>query len=279
MLIIILWRGKNMNKKIILLSLAAVALVLLTGFTPALASPKNNLLALKNDLVTIEVNHYIGRQTKQIQTKVTVQDAEEIRQYLKELYDARERNDHQAILKYETLLNQKGIFGDSYQNIYSKTNSIPALKQTKLQSYFATGAGENISNNFCYFNALGEGIVAWWLAAKIWEGIVRIIKNASSAIVALILYIIFLPIFVVTLLLTNLIPFRILTPVGILYLRNGTISTLGANGLQRVTVGEEGFNVNLSWFTGITINILPTENRKSFLFVSGFALKAEGETA
>lgn len=268
-----------MNKKIIVLSLAAVTLVLLTGFTPALASPNNNLLALKNDLVTIEVNHYLGRQTKQIQTKVTVQDAEEIRQYLKELYDARERNDHQAILKYETLLNQKGIFGDSYQNIYSKTNSIPALKQTKLQSYFATGAGENISNNFCYFNALGEGIVAWWLAAKIWEGIVRIIKNASSAIVALILYIIFLPIFVVTLLLTNLIPFRILTPVGILYLRNGTISTLGANGLQRVTVGEEGFNVNLSWFTGITINILPTENRKSFLFVSGFALKAEGETA
>ena len=74
-----------MNKKIMSLSILTAVIILLTGCTPALASPKNNLLAVKNDLVTIEVNHYLGRQTQQIRTMVTASDAEQIRLYLTEL--------------------------------------------------------------------------------------------------------------------------------------------------------------------------------------------------
>jgi len=265
-----------MNEKIILISFLAVVLVVATGFTPALASPQNNLLSIKNDLVTIEVNHHLGRQTKQIKTMVTVPEAEEIRQYLCKLYDAQERNDYQAILKYEAFLNEKGIFGEHYQKISPKPHGLSVLEQTTLPYQFTSLADENISNTFCYFHAIGEGLVAWWLALQVLEGIITMIKNTSSVIVALIILLIFLPFFVLTMLVTNLIPFRILAPTGVLSLKNGTISALGTEGVQRVTVGAESYAVNLSGFTGITINIPPINDRKSFLFVSGFALKAEG---
>ena len=44
-----------MNKKIISLSILTATIILLTGFTPALASNKNNLTSIKSELVTIEV--------------------------------------------------------------------------------------------------------------------------------------------------------------------------------------------------------------------------------
>ncbi|HUT00391.1 MAG TPA: hypothetical protein VMY59_08755 [Candidatus Thermoplasmatota archaeon] len=265
-----------MNKKIVIVSLATAVLVLLTGLTPALASNNSNLPTIKNDLVTIEVNNYLGRQTKQRYTTVTASDAEQIRQYLIELYNAQERNDHQGIVTYEALLNEKGIFGESYQKFYSNNDGMTLIEKTRLLKLPSSLAGENISNSLCYFNAIGEGLVAWWLALLVWQGIVRMIQNVSSIIVQLILLLTFLPFFVLTMFFTNLIPFRILAPTGVLSLKNGTISALGLSGLQRITVGAEPYAVNLSGFTGITINIPPVNNRTAFLFVSGFALKAEG---
>jgi len=265
-----------MNKKIVILSVFTAVIIFVTGFTPALASNNNNLLAMNNDLVTIEVNHYLGRQQKQIRTIVTAGEAEEIRLYLTELYEAQERNDYQAISKYESLLNEKGIFGHQYQKIISKNAGLSLIENLNHPDYFISQAGENISNRFCYFNAIGEGIVLWWLGLQVWEGIVKIIKNASNFFEALVLLLVFLPFLVLTMFFTNLIPFRILAPTGALSLKNGTMSCLGLNGFQKVTVGAEAYGVNLSWFTGITINLLPTNNRTAFLFVSGMALKAEG---
>jgi hypothetical protein len=265
-----------MNKRIVFVSLAIAVLVLLTGLTPALASNNSNLPTIKNDLVTIEVNNYLGRQTKQRYTTVTASDAEQIRQYLIELYDAQQRNDHQAIVTYEVLLNEKGIFGESYQKIYSNNDGMTLIEKTKLLKLPSSLAGENISNSLCYFNAIGEGLVAWWLALSFWQAIVNALKNVSNPIAAIILLIALLPLAIMVMLLTNLIPFRILAPTGALTLKNGTISALGLNGFQRVTVGSEYYGVNLSGFTGITINIPPINNRTAFLFVSGFALKAEG---
>jgi hypothetical protein len=276
MLIIIIDGGKKMNKKIVFVSVVTAVIILLTGFTPALASNKDNLIEIKNDLVTIEVNHYLGRQPKQVRTTVTASEAEEIRQYLIELYNAQERNDRQAISTYEALLNEKGIFGESYQKFYSNNDGMTLIEKTKLPRFPSSLAGENISNRFCYFNAIGEGLILWWLGLQVWEGIVKIITNQSSILAALILLLIFLPLLVLTMLITNLIPFRILAPTGAMSLKNGTISCLGLNGFQRVKVGAEAYGVNLSWFTGITINIPPINNRTAFLFVSGFALKAEG---
>ena len=117
----------------------------------------------------------------------------------------------------------------------------------------------------------------WWLGLAFVQAIVKAVENVSNPIGAIILLIILLPILVLTMLLTDLIPFRILAPTGAISVQNGTISCLGLNGFQRVKVGAEGYGVNLSGFTGITINIPPMNNRSSFLFVSGFALKAEGQ--
>lgn len=265
-----------MNKKIIFLCMLTTAIILLTGFTPALASPKNNLSAFRNELVTIEVNHYLGRQPKQIRTTVTACEAEEIRQYLIELYHAQERNDHQAIVKYEALLNEKGIFGESYQQFFSDTNRMNLLEKITLPGYFNNFAGENISNRFCYINTIGEGLVMWWLALSFWQSIANALKNVSNPLAAFILLLVLLPLGVTVMLLTNLIPFRILAPIGAFALKNGTISCLGLNGFQRVRVGAEAYGVNLSGFTGITLNIPPINNRSAFLFISGFTLKAEG---
>ena len=265
-----------MNKKIVLVSIFAAVTILFMGFTPALASNKTNLPVIKNDMVTIEVNRYLGRQPEQIRTTVTASEAEEIRLYLTELYKAQESNDYQAISKYETLLNEKGIFGQGYQKIISKNAVMSLIENINRPFHFTSAAGENISNRLCYFNAIGEGIVLWWLGLQLMEGIVKIIKNASNFFEAFVLLIIFLPLLVLTMLFSNLIPLRILAPIGALALKNGTISCLGLNGFQKVKVGAESYGVNLSWFTGITINFLPTTNRSAFLFVSGMALKAEG---
>jgi hypothetical protein len=265
-----------MNKKIVSLSILIAALIVLTGVTPALASPKNTLNVIRNDLVTIEVNHYLGRQPKQIRTTVTANEAEEIRQYCIELYKAQERNDCQAIAKYEALLNGKGIFGEQFTQFSTATKGVNLIQNTKLLGYFPNKAGENISNHFCYINAIGEGLVMWWLALSFWLAIAKVIQNASNPLAAFLLLLIFLPLGITMMLLTNLVPFRILAPIGAFSLKNGTISCLGLNGFQRVTVGADPYGVNLTGFTGLTLNIPPINNRSAFLFISGFAFKAEG---
>ena len=265
-----------MDKKIISLSIIAAAVILLAGCTPALASPDKNPFAVEAQLVTIEVNQYRGRHSQQIHTTVSVSDAEQIRFYLTELYKAQECNDQAAIATYESLLNEKGIFGKNHQSISSSINGLTLLQQTSLGSYISNRAGENISNRLCFFNAIGQGGMLWWIGLAFVSQLVEAIMNVSNPIGAAILLIILLPFIVMTMLLTDLIPFRILAPTGIVSLQNGSISARGANGTQRVTVGTEGYGVNISGFTGITINIPPINNHKSFLFVSGFALKAEG---
>jgi len=265
-----------MNKKIVPLSIAAAVVILLAGCTHALATPEDNLIAMKNEFVTIEVNQYLGRQSQPIRTMVTASDAEQIRFYLTELYTAQERNDRAAIVTYETLLKEKGIFGKNYYGFSSNVNGMTLLEKTRFTSRLPSLAGENISNRLCYFNAIGEGAMLWWVGLAFVQGLVDAINNVSNPLGAIILYIILLPFIVLTMLFTDLIPFRIFSPTGLIALKNGTISARGANGIQRVTVGAESYGVNLSGFTGITINIPPINNRSSFLFVSGFALKAEG---
>jgi len=265
-----------MNVKYGIISIFLAVIVLLVGLTPALASDKNNLQSERDDLVTIEVNQFLGPRQEQIRTTVPAGDAEEIRYYLTELYNAQEKGDSQAVSFYESLLLEKGIFGRHNQMSGLKNTAKSALWTLKHPFPTMNMVDDNISNRLCYFNAIGEGIVLWWLSLQVLEGITKIIKNASNFFEAFILLLVFLPFLVLTMVFTNLIPFRILAPTGALAVKNGSISCLGLNGFQRVTVGAESYGVNLSWFTGITINILPTENRSAFLFVSGTALKAEG---
>ena len=264
-----------MDNKIISLSILSAVVILLAGCTPALASQQKNPFSVSTELVTIEVNQFLGRKTDQIRTTVTASEAEQIRSYLTELYKAQQRNDRAAIATYEALLIEKGIFGEDSQNVSSNLNRISNLEN--LFSGPLPLVDENISNKLCFFNAIGEGGMLWWLGLAFIQQLVNGIKNVTNPIGAVILLIILLPFILMTMLLTDLIPFRIFSPTGLIALNNGTVSARGANGAQRVTVGNQTYGVNLSGFTGITINIPPINNHKSFLFVSGFALKAEGQ--
>ena len=266
-----------MKKTIVLLSLLMVALVFISAFSPALASKNTAALqTMKNDLVTIEVNQYLGRKTDRIYTKVTSAEAEQIKQELIAWHDAQQRNDHTAVTHYETLLKEKGIFGNRYQHLYANENSMTLFEKTRYLPSPLGDTGSNISNSMCYFNALGEGIMLWWLGLQVWNAIVQTIKNVSNPLAAFILLLALLPFLVLTIVITNLIPFRILAPSGSIALQNGTISSTGAEGHKKVDVGATPCEVNLTGFTGITINILPSNTTKSFLFISGFAVKVEG---
>jgi hypothetical protein len=265
-----------MDRKIILVSVFSAIVILLAGCAPALGSPEKNLFALNAEFVTIEVNHYLGRQTDTTHMTVTAEEAEQIRFYLTELYAAQQRNDHKAIATYENLLNEKGILGGNHPRFSSDLHGVTLLEKAKIFPSNPSLTDENISNSLCYVNALGEGGMLWWLGLNFVQELVDAINNVSNWFGAIILYIVLLPFILLTMLLTDLIPFRIFSPTGVIALTNGTVSARGANGTQKVTVGAEAYGVNLSGFTGITINIPPINNHKSFLFVSGFALKAEG---
>lgn len=266
-----------MDKKIVIFSVCVTVLVLFTSLTPVLASKNDNILAIKNNLVTIEVNKYLGTQPEQIHTTVTAAEAEQIKQYLVALHDALEKNDKNAISHYEALLNEKGIFGNRYQHFLTNDKGMALIEKTTLPQRLLRLADDNISNMLCYFNAIGEGILVFPFALLFLQAVIKAIQNVSNPIGQLILLLALLPLAILVILLTDLIPFRIAMPNGAIALTNGTISCLGLNGFQRVVVGTESYGVNISWFTGITISILPINDHKPFVFVSGIALKAEGQ--
>jgi len=260
-----------MKRKIVLIATIVAMLIVLGSLSPSICSKDI-------ETVTIEVNRFYGKESKPIHTEVALAEAEEIEQILINLNQAIENNDEQAISQYEAILNEKGIFGETHQKFFSNNKYSEAMEKTNLAKYtkyFQNKNGDNISNYMCYFNAIGEGLMLWWLGLKVWAAIVSAIQNVSNPIAAFILFLALLPFLVLTMLLTNLIPFRILAPSGVIALQNGSMSSLGLNGFKRLKVGADPVGVNLSWFTGITINIPPINGRKSFLFVSGIAVEVK----
>jgi len=257
-----------MKEKIVCISTILVTTLIVLG------SLSPHVYSKDIDTVTIEVNRYYGRKPETIYTDVSIEEAEEIKQILINLNKAIENNDEEAISYYEKILNEKGIFEENHQKFFSNKKYSETMEKTNLakyKRYFGTRNGDNISNYMCYFNAIGgEGLMLWWFGLKVWQGIMDAIKNVSNPIAAFILFLALLPFLVLILLLTDLLPFRILSPNGIITLKNGTISSLGLKGLKRCKVGVDPVEVNISWFTGITINI-PT----SFIFISGIALEVK----
>jgi len=234
----------------------------------------NTLLRTKT--VTIEVNKYLGGKPEQILTEVSEEEAEEIAQLLLELYDAIERNDNAAILKYENILNTRGIFGDEYSEFYSQDEFLEMVEtpeNSQLVKRFDEMQGDNISNYVCYYHAAGKGIMIFTLGLRVLEAIIDAIENADSFLEAFVLLIALLPFYVLIALITHIVPFRILLPIGVILMESGKMFSLGLGGFKSVTVEDEPYNVNISWFTGLTVNIPFSEN--PFLFVSGVAFEVK----
>ncbi|UCD13566.1 MAG: hypothetical protein JSW60_08415 [Thermoplasmatales archaeon] len=262
-----------MKRKIGFLSISIALIIILAGLSPVAGSIDIEEIK-NNENIVVEINRYYGKKTEPIRTSVSYEEAEELKEILINLNEAIENNDEEAISRYERILNEKGLFGDEYQEFFSRNTF---LKNFKPDSYPRISEllhklnGDNISNSLCYFNAIGSGVLLFPFGVMIWEAIVRIVKNASSPLAGFILLLALIPVLVMVMLVTHLVPFRILMSKGIINMQKGTISSLGLKGFKRLKVDTEPVNVNISWFSGITFNIPFTNN--SFLFVSGIAVR------
>ena len=266
-----------MKKKIVILSAMVAILIVIGGLSPTIVS-KDIKISSKGETIVAEVNRYYGKSSEPIYTELTLEEAEEIKQILINLNEAIENNDEQAIDQYEAILNEKGIFGEEYQEFFSYNTYNEKMKSARfpdIEKYLGDQNGDNLSNFMCYFNAIGKGIMIFTLGLRVWEAIIRAVENASSPLAGFIILLALIPFFILVVALTHIIPFRILMPVGHIEMKDGRISSLGLMGFKDVKV-EEGdpiVKVNVSWFTGITFNLPFGEN--PFLFTSGIALRVE----
>lgn len=269
--------GLKMKKKIGFLSVGIAILILLAGASPVIGSIDIKQIE-ENQNIIVEVNKYLGGKPESVLTELSYEEAEELKEILINLNRAIEENDEIAISIYEKILNDRGFFGKEYQKFFSRNSIFENIKSHQYPSVlkqFESLNGDNISNTLCLFNAIGKGIIVFPLGLQMWESIVEIVSNASSPLAGLILLLALLPLLVMVMLFTHLIPFRILMSRGVVLMNQGSISSLGLNGLKRLSVTEQ-VSVNLSWFTGITFNIPFTNN--SFCFVSGIAARVyEGD--
>jgi len=263
-----------MKRKTLILSLIMATIVILAGLSSVVGS--SDIEALENATVTIEVNKYLGKKPEQILTEVSEEEAKEIEQLLLELYDALEGNDKTAISEHQNTLNKKGIFGDEHYEFYSQDEFLEMVDTSKNSQFFNRLdkiQGDNISNYVCYYHAAGKGMMVFTLGLRVLQAIIEAANNAGSFLGGLIILLALLPFYVLIALMTHLIPFRILMPIGIIIMESGKMFSLGLDGFKSVTVEGEPYNVNISWFTGLTVNIPFSEN--PFLFVSGVAFKVE----
>ena len=263
-----------MKRKIFLISIFAAVLVILAALSPSIIS--KDIENLKStEMINVEVNRYFGRNPEKIINEMTLEEAENLKEILINLHEAIEKSDEEAIQIYEEQLNDMNLFGENYQEFHSSKNFDKLVKKYKpdnLLRLLKFKNGDDLSNLFCFINAIGKGILVSAIGLAVWEAVRKIINNASSIIEAFVLLIIFLPLALVVILLTSLIPFRILMPRGAIVMDEGSILSVGLKGFKNLKVTENTV-ANISWFTGLSINI-PGNNetgRDAFCFISGFA--------
>jgi hypothetical protein len=263
---------KTMTKKyLMIVSCFCITVLALAGCTPALASQP---IPTTKTTVPIEVTRYAGKNPESTITSVSPADAWQIQQCLIELYNAQQRNDRATITRCVAMLNSKGITIRAQDQAYLTPERVLRFYG---QAIGRTGLMDDVTNQACLFTAIGEGMLFGAFALKIIQAVSEVIKNQTTFLGALIMLIIMLPFLLFAVLINAIIPIRILMPVGTLVLSNGTVRTIGTQGAKTLKVNATQIEVNVSWFTGLTINIPKLSNEsKPFCFVAGFAGKVEG---
>ena len=262
-------------KKVLVFSTLVAILIVLGGLSPSIVSKDIEPIQINTDVetVTVEVNKYYGSH-QTIYSDLTLEEIEELEKILIKLDDAISNNDEKTIKECETILNEKGIFGDDYEKFYSQDTMSKKLKSSMLSKLSKNLPlnGDDLSNLLCYFHARGQGMFFFWVEISILESILNAMQNASSLIELLVIFIALMPFYAIGMLLTHIVPFRLLMPLGICRLDYGKVWSMGLKGYKQASpVNNESIMLNVSAFTGITIS-WPSENN-SFLFVSGIAAR------
>jgi outer membrane lipoprotein-sorting protein len=268
-----------MKKKVIIISTIIAAIIVLGSCSYSITA--SNLERINStETVKIEVNQYLGNPYNTIETEVNINEAEEIREILINLNKAITSNDKKAIEFYEKEINSKGIFENDYQEFYSNeeyNQILKSNKRAKLINFLGSKNGDDLSNIMCYFNAIGSGLFVSYLGALALDFFLQLMSNATSFIEMFVIFIVFFPLVALVVVLTGFIPIRILMPRGNVWMESGRISTIGLNGVKRITVDTEPVTVNLSLFTGLSISIPGNEDsgREPFVFASGLAARVQ----
>ena len=228
--------------------------------------------------IVVEMNSYAHGSVEKVLTELSYDEALELKECLINLNDAIEQENEQAILEYETILNEKGIFGEKPQKIsydpnfqfYPEIKDSPNFSRLK-NSLTQTTAGD-ISNALCYFHAAGEGMMIFTIGVLLMVPIMLIIAQAPELLGLVMI------ICVAIMLATHVIPFRVGLPIGILTMSGGSVSAIGLSGAQHMDIpANSSAQITVGGFSGITINIPGMEDSEGFLFVSGFSLIAQGK--
>jgi len=260
-----------MKKGIVFLCVFAAAIIVLAGVSSAVVSVDPEY-KMNHDKILVEMNRYRRNGKDTVLTELNNEEVAYLKTCLIKLNDALERDDEVEILKYEKILNDKGILGDTYQKIRSDSLSSRLLHFSRLRPL---PLDDTLSNSLCYVHATGEGIMIFTIGIILTELLYSILSNASSFLEALVLGLVLLPFYVLVFLATHLIPFRILLPIGTIGVENGTISTIGLDGFHTSEITGNMTKLDVYGFTGITISLPGTNQSKEFLFVSGFSFMAK----
>lgn len=265
-----------MKRKVFLISIFAAVIVVLAALSPSITS-KDIENIKSTEMINVEINRFYGRNPEKIINEMTLGETENLKEILIKLNEAIENSDEEAISSFEKQLNDMNLFGDNYQKFFSRYEFEQLFNKklpVNLLKSLNSENGEDYSNLFCFINAIGKGIFISHIGVKVWEGFKRIADNASSFMELFIIILLFLPFVLVIILLTSLIPFRILMPKGAIAMESGSLMSIGLKGFKRMKINES-LLANISFFTGLSISIPGNEDkgRDPFVFASGFALE------
>jgi len=251
-----------MEKRIFCFGIVAAVIILLTNLSPIIGS---NVIDNKNK-VRIETLIYQEFNIEKIITELDEDEVGDIKSYLINLKNAYKEEDEKNILKYESILYEKGILSKIPK---TSLRNQGLMKNPFLKRFFELKSEDNISNSFCFVNIDGEGLMIFTIGSLLIVPTLILMSILGTEILQILI-----PIYVGILIFTHLIPFRILLPIGIITMDKGNISTVGLSGSQNMEVNASSVQLQLAGFTGITINI-PTAESGGFLFVSGFSILAK----
>jgi hypothetical protein len=253
-----------MKKLIASSSILIICILLIPMASPLVYS--QNISTQKTISIQTNINSETSSQKQT--TYVSSSDVEELRQLLILLDDALTRKDSKEIHYCETILKSKGILPATYQ--FETTKPALESRYQKLGQHLLPLLGDdNISNSLCYVHATGTGMIFFTVGLLLIIPTLILMGMFGVGILNVLL-----PLYLLIMFITHLIPFRVLLPVGALIIDNGNVSAVGVSGSQHITVNTSSVQINLVGFTGITINIPSSNSTQGFLFVSGFSFFA-----
>lgn len=261
-----------MNKKIVIFSISSTILLILITFAPIVISQNYDF----EKTIKVHIKKFNDVAVYDNSIDLDYESAVELKTILEGLNIAIETQNYQKISEYQDILRNKGIIEKNYQlPVLSEKHNTKTLDNENLPVYIKkiqeilNDDEEGKYNALSYVHATGQGIMIFTIGAILGILFFLLLSLFGLGIISLLI-----PFYVMVLVATHLIPFRFMLPIGSITLRQGSISTLGLGGYEKMTAADNNsVETTLLGFTGITINIPFGEESDlgGFLFVSGFS--------